>query len=216
MLATNQRPTVQILPKPATSQVHTQIPPGGGVSFGLDEAMLVGQLLYQYVESAGAAKDEPNARLGSRALEKVSANVQILMEMMAQAQAQATQAPAAPQPTRVQVPAHPTSPSGVPGGVVVAAQQPAVQLLPNQTAPLPPPAASWPPWAWPAQPGAPVVVPAWPPATSQEAAGTPAVYPWPPQPTTQPKEVAPAAPFVTGGTAPATPEPTTPDDAHGA
>jgi len=175
LLATNQRPTVQIIPKVGPSAVQAQIPPGGGVPFALDEAMLVGQLLHQFIEASADAKDHQNAQLGSSALGKVSANVQLLMEMMAQAQAvqaqqsiqmqQVQHAPAPPAltPTRVQVPAHPTSPpqpaiGGGPGpgagAVAIIGQQPNVQILPNQIAP---PAAPAPvaPQAWQGWQGSP-------------------------------------------------------------
>lgn len=217
ILATNQRPTVQIIPKVTPGQVHTQVPPGGGVPFDLDEAMLVGQLLNQYVEAAIGAKDDANAQLGSRALGKISANVHILMEMIAQAQtAQAAQA-AVPQPTRVQIPAHPTMPPMVPSQVspgIAAAGPPTAAVPPGWPMAWPAPATpGWPPAGMtPAIQGAPtgpVVVPAWPANAAHGAPGTPAAYPWPPYPVVEAHAVPAPTPTpaqVTPGAGHATPQ----------
>jgi len=135
MLATNQRPTVQLMPRPTSDRVQTQVPPGGGVSLTFEEACLVGQLVDRYIEGATAAKDTVGAHLGGATLAKMTAYVHHLAEMTAHAQAQMSPMPATapdPVPLRVQVP----------------------------TPPVPPVAAAWPPVAvpaWPPMQGMPIV-----------------------------------------------------------
>lgn len=169
MLASNQRPTVEIIPRVQPGQAQVQVPPGGGVALDLAEAMLVGNLLHQFVDAAAKSGDKINEELGSRALLKVTNNVHALMALMAQAPAPPTGA-VAPTPTRVQVPAHPTSPPmpahaapfvAMPGPPVVAQAMPIQGAAAFGHAPVV------------TQAMGPIVVPAWPPAAPAVAAPAP-------------------------------------------
>ncbi len=207
LLATNQRPTVQLIerPRPAGA-AQTQIPPGSGVPFELGELALVGNLLDQYVKGCLESGDQANAKLGGAALLRVADSYRILMGAQAQAQAQAqaaaeaqaqaqlqhmqqmqqqAYAPPAPAPTRVQVPSHPTSQPyqthpHAPGGPMVIGAPPTVQVFP-------------------ASPNATTQAPAWVPMPQAYPVYPPGMQPGAPVPTGYPM------PWPTAGTMPYAP-----------
>jgi hypothetical protein len=149
ILATNQRPRVELISRPAPAgQAQTQIPPGSGVPFSLEEMMLVGQLLHNFSKSATEAGDQESVTKAGAALAKLTTAVQIVLDAAARAQAvQPTAQPSfpAPTPTRIQVPAAPMSPPyQVPVQVPIADVQVTQPWPPTPaytTAPAPAPSA---------------------------------------------------------------------------